>query len=237
MSNKVVAFRQESFEDVVNFSWSCRPILCFIRLIGIPLTPGRPKNRFGFRLECCFALAFYVVNIVNSVMYTVERITHTRDESQNPSNSSTSTTIMNAYVYYLNYNASSILTHTALIFVAIFGWHELIDALRNLELLHTFKTEDYQRFRTPFMIGLFFVITVSIYTNYLIKNNAVKQGIFIILRISSFNVLLGIKSSLQKQVSSSRYRWSYRLSARFIRMPLQSCSAPSDEWLALCCVT
>lgn len=160
MSTKVVAFKETS-DSNFNFSWACRPILRFIRLIAIPLTDVRDTtSRFPSFTAIAIAATFYVMHIIFNIINITKAIRIERDRSQNSTDSMTST--MNAYIFYFNYAICTFMGHSGLLFITSLNWNGLIQAFRQMESLRTFQVEEYRRFRYASLIGLAFISVVSL---------------------------------------------------------------------------
>lgn len=170
MSTKVEAFQDPS--NVNSFGWSCRPVLRWMRLIGIPLAdvnePGNGRKSGVLTFIVVFlALFLYVMNVLCNGTMILQQFYSAFEIQKN----GTWTSTLNGYITFANYACCNLLCHTGLLFCTATRWNSLTKTLQLLERFQMFRPEDYRSFRHVCVTSLLFIIFVIRYTMVLPLNN------------------------------------------------------------------
>lgn len=165
MSTKVVAFKESSSNILtppeIDFRWTFRPLLIWMRIFGIPLSDIRSEKitKSGhFLILLIYALAVYIAEILvicSSIAGKVETTV-----SFNSKKNQSVASLVNGEVTYYNYMITIMLAHTGLLFVTSTKWHSFVSSLLRLERKRWFSSKDYQRFRRVFIIGSIVLLSV-----------------------------------------------------------------------------
>ena len=154
MRNRVVVFQEHS----MNFDLSSRPILQWIRCLGIPLLNIKSLKKKGYWhyiLFTLFTAMCYVLNVGFHSLSIIETIT------SNSSRYSWTTSGWNDAITAQNYRFATIGAHTALLFFTSVHWANLIRTAKSLESL--LKPKDYRRIRRASLIGVVCMFLVCYY--------------------------------------------------------------------------
>lgn len=152
MQNRVVMFKEQVTYD---FNWSCRPILLWMRCLGIPLLDMKSlkkKSYWRYVLVILFTITCYVLN-VGTHLYNMIEIT-----SNNSSNYHWTTSDWNDVITLQNFRFVSVGTHTTLLFFTAVNWGDMIQTTKRLERL--LKPKDYQKIRRASVVAVCVVLLV-----------------------------------------------------------------------------
>ena len=140
------------------FKWSCRPILFWINLIGVPLT----LSCSGL-VEFSFIFVYSILLFSKETVLTIFSVTKLFLEGDTvfPSNIASSTVKWNILINQLNDSVTTFGTHFALLSYALVKWKDLVEALEYLETANNFKQEVYNKFNRICWWGLSAAILVN----------------------------------------------------------------------------
>ena len=157
MSNRV----DELVSDGSNFQWAYRPILNWLHFLGIPLEiSNNPKKYFMYIYA--FLLFFLTLesNFVSIGLYMATNSkpfqSAIRDESI--------TYVLNDKIQKITQISTNCIVHLGLLFSTSSNWPALVKILKQLEENNNIllgRKDDYQRFRTIFIIGLSVIFLAS----------------------------------------------------------------------------
>ena len=150
---------EESYSRVKLFKWSCRPILFWINLIGVPLT-----------LSCSGLVKFSFIFVYSILLFSKETVLtifsvtklFLEGETVFPSNEASSTIKWNILINQLNDSITTFGTHFALLSSALVKWKDLVEVLEYLETTNIFKQEVYNKFNRICWWGLSAAILVTV---------------------------------------------------------------------------
>lgn len=144
--------------DVKDFSWSLKPFIWWMRIIGIELE-AEHRTSFWKRsltiLVAGFWLLFDFSIQVTSCAYLQQTI---NEESDNETTLSVNLTIENA-----NFAVNSTGIHLAILFMLIGRWHQLTAKLQCMEAHLKIDQKQYIKLRYMAVAGLVYIVVVVIY--------------------------------------------------------------------------
>lgn len=149
MRNKVVDFKEER---PIDFDWATRPILVWMRCIGVPLLDVKSikqTNIYLYVVVIVYTLVFYSVTVTNNLIIALT--------SDNNQTRPLKTSDWNNVVTLQNFVFAVIGTHTALLFTTAVKWNDLHRASRKMKQL---KTKDYRQIRYTCLMGVAFLLFV-----------------------------------------------------------------------------
>ena len=107
-----------------------------LRLIGIPLNPSDSNTSRILRYwSIGFGLANFSFNVFLNIYYLAGM--------EKPNSIGRLSILLNA----INFSFTLILIHAGLLFITALRWKELMKAIEQIEDLHFFQPEDYEKFR------------------------------------------------------------------------------------------
>jgi len=157
-------------QRLMTFEWCCKPILGWMRLLGIDLklsdsqTYCKMKCRSGW-FSTCVRLISFLIHAVISIScscFSFSFISPT-DSTINAlkRNKSASTRYWNAMIDTLNTSFITIGVHFFLLACTVVNWKDLADVLHRIEQNNFFKLETFRKFRRICYWGFFFIIMVG----------------------------------------------------------------------------
>lgn len=143
MRNRVVVLKEQG---PIDFDWASRPVLVWMRCIGIPLLDMkdlRGNNMFLYILFIFYCLFGYGLNIGSNFTISLSKSANLTRNLK--------TSDWNNIITLQNYVFTVIGTHTALLFLTAFHWKALIQTGHRLTHL---KSKDYRHIRHACLIGV-----------------------------------------------------------------------------------
>ena len=140
-------------ENWSKFQWSCRPILIWMNLIGVPLNLS---NAGLIRCNFVFVYSLFLFTKETAMAIFVGMRLFTSDFQSN--NLESSTQKWNDWINGLNDGITTFGTHFALISFSLVKWKDLASILDNLEKLNIFQQETFNQFRRVCWWGLGVII-------------------------------------------------------------------------------
>ena len=166
--SKDIGQNKNSDQRLMNFEWSCKPILCSMRLLGIDLKLSESQTN-DCKMKCrssifttCVGLFSFLVNLTFSSFFCYYRLFIYADDPriQALRKNSTSTLFWNSTIDSLNTSFITLGVHFFLLASTIVNWNDLADVLRKMEKQNFFKLKVYREFRRVCDWGLCFILVV-----------------------------------------------------------------------------
>lgn len=149
------------------FEWSLRPVLNWLRFLGIALETQRysPVRNRRYWYATGFGIILFFGNMLR---FTFAMYQNIMEIYSNDSNSNvavfrrhTSSTIQwNSFIYWSNEFVLSVGIQLAVMASTILNWEDLAGTLRQMEINQLFDLQHFKRFRRTFEIASAFIILV-----------------------------------------------------------------------------
>ena len=154
------------------FTWSLKPMLSWMNLIGFPLKLEFSHNSFQnrFWLIFSFGILLFICNTANITIITVNYTTFFYDAENvlyRKEKKFSSTVLWSWYADLFQQFLFNVATYFSLITGLLLNWQSLSQALSMIERQNIYKEETYQKFRHICNWGLICIILITGYeSNY-----------------------------------------------------------------------
>jgi len=172
-NSKTIAQNKDKDQRLMTFEWCCKPVLGWMRLLGIDLKLSESQDYCKMKCRsvfgCCWfstgvGLISFLTNIAISVgifCFNVSFINPTNPTTKALRNKYTSTSFWNSMIDTLNTSFITLGVHLFLLASTLVNWKGLADVLQRIEQNDFFKLETYCKFRRICYWGFFFIIVVG----------------------------------------------------------------------------
>ena len=136
----IVTWPSKSFVEILE------PVVKSLRIIGIPLNPSGIEPPIFRYWSICLGLLLYLCNLlvnlnilVNELIFKSETLTTSR---------------WNTIIHVSNMASTLIIIHGGILVYTVPNWRELVNVLRQIDQLHIFQNEDYEKFKKTLLRGI-----------------------------------------------------------------------------------
>jgi hypothetical protein len=172
-NSKTIAQNKDEDQRLMTFEWCCKPVLGWIRLLGIDLKLSESQNYCKMKCRsvfgCCWfstcvGLISFLINTVISVGFFCSNLSFISPSDPTKKairNKYTSTIFWNSMIDTLNTSFITLGVHFFLLASTLVNWKDLADVLHRIERNDFFKLETYRKFRRICNWGFFFIVVVG----------------------------------------------------------------------------
>ena len=151
----------DKFQQQKTFEWSFRPMLNWMRILGIALETHFADRKRRYWFTTGFGIILFFGNMVRLTSGIYHNVIQLYSEDSNLFRSQNSSTLLwNMFIFWFNEFFLSVGIQLAVMASMILNWQDLVAVLHRMERNQLFDSQHFKRFRRIFEIAFAFIILV-----------------------------------------------------------------------------